>query len=67
MIVVNVETYGGLKLRASMAGVTVSPGAETLRAEWDMRHGLIHNPRYLYTVKGKDVKTMTFSESSQPA
>jgi len=53
-----IKTHGGFTLRAPVAAVVVDRGA--IRAEWDMRHNLIHNPRFAYAVRPADVKEVQY-------
>lgn len=58
---VKIETRGGMLLRAPLAAISVVEETGSLRAEWDMRHVLIHNPRFPYTVKPGDIKSIQYS------
>ena len=58
---VKIETRGGMLLRAPLAAISVIEETGALRAEWDMRHVLIHNPRFPYTVKPGDIKSIQYS------
>lgn len=53
-----IKTYAGFILRAPVGAVVVDRGA--LRAEWDMRHNLIHNPRFSYAVRSADIKEVSY-------
>lgn len=53
-----IETNGGLILRAPINAAIV--GERTIWADWDMRHNLIHNPRFPYVVRSSDVKDISY-------
>lgn len=57
--VMTVKTSGGMTLRATVWAVTVGDDG-ALTAVWDMRHNLIHNPQFTYTVRGADVKAVDY-------
>lgn len=61
-MVCQVVTKGGLTLRAAASKITTSEQG-VLSAEWDMRHALIHNPRYSYQVRPDDVKSIHFERA----
>lgn len=53
-----VKTKGGLTLRANVWAVMTE--GDNMRAEWDMRHNLIHNPKFPYVVRGADVASVNY-------
>ena len=53
-----VKTHGGLTLRANVWAVMTE--GDNMRAEWDMRHNLIHNPKFPYVVRGADVASVSY-------
>lgn len=53
-----IKTNGGMTLRANVWAVIA--GSSTLWADWDMRHNLIHNPRFPYVVRGADVRSIEY-------
>lgn len=54
-----VTTYGGLILRARSSDVI--PYADgSMAASWDMRHNLIHNPRYTSLIRANDIKEVRY-------
>lgn len=53
-----VKTNGGMTLRANVWAVMTE--GDNMRAEWDMRHNLIHNPKFSYAVRGADVESVEY-------
>lgn len=53
-----IRTFGGLILRAPVSRVIMDEAS--ISAEWDMRHNLIHNPRFPYVVRPADVKEVEY-------
>lgn len=53
-----VKTNGGMTLRANVWAVMTE--GDNMRAEWDMRHNLIHNPKFPYAVRGADVESVQY-------
>lgn len=53
-----IKTTGGMTLRAPVGAVIA--GTQSLWADWDMRHNLIHNPRFPYVVRGADIRSIEY-------
>lgn len=53
-----IHTFGGLILRAPVSRIIT--GETSLWADWDMRHNLIHNPRFPYVVRPADIKAIEY-------
>lgn len=54
-----IKTNGGMTLRAPVQAVQVDRG-DALRGEWEMRHNLIHNPKFPYVVRPADIKAVEY-------
>lgn len=55
-----IETHGGMTLSAPVSHVTSISVDWSLVAEWDMKHGLIHNRAYFYRVSPEMVKAVRY-------
>lgn len=53
-----IRTNGGMTLRANVWAVIA--GTQSLWADWDMRHNLIHNPRFPYVVRSEDIRSIEY-------
>lgn len=56
---IRVTTSGGMTLIARASRVMVSDGGG-MSAVWDMRHGLIRNPAFVYSVRPDDIKAVNY-------
>lgn len=57
--VIRVTTAGGMTLIARVADVVIDRG-DVMRGVWDMRHGLIRNPAFVYSVRPDDIKAVNY-------
>lgn len=58
-VLIRVTTSGGMTLIARSSRVTVVDGGG-MSAVWDMRHGLIRNPAFVYSVRPDDIKAVNY-------
>lgn len=54
-----ITTHGGMTLTALIDNVTHN-AVHRMAAEWDMRHGLIHNPKYYRMIADTDIKDIKY-------
>ncbi|WPK30403.1 hypothetical protein SLP22_0078 [Salmonella phage BAU.Micro_SLP-22] len=57
--IIRVTTSGGMTLIARSSRVMVVDGGG-MSAVWDMRHGLIRNPAFVYSVRPDDIKAVNY-------